>query len=54
MNTVICGLLQPMVDMIQAWMSLAFVPLNFLGFATPPVASWFNPILQPIVGCTVT
>jgi hypothetical protein len=46
----ICTLLQPMVDMLQGWVGMFYIPLNFLGFATPPVASWFNPLLP----CTLT
>jgi hypothetical protein len=42
---VVCGLLQPMVDMLQSMVAIFYVPLNFFGIQTPPVASWFEPFL---------
>ncbi len=50
----LCTLFQPLVSSLQYLLNLLYVPLSFLGISAPPVATWFNPILQPIFGCTVS
>ncbi len=50
----VCTSFQPLVDLLQGFVGLAYLLPNLLGFATPPVATWFNPLLQPLFGCTVS
>ena len=47
---VLCGLLQPFVDLLQSFVSMAYLPLNWIGIVTPPVSSWF----QPFLPCTLS
>ncbi len=48
--SLLCGLLQPFVDLVQTFVSLAYLPLNWIGIGTPPVSSWF----QPFLPCTLS
>lgn len=50
----ICNFLQFFVNGVQSIVNLAYWQLNVLfGIAIPDVSTWFNPILQPLLGCTV-
>lgn len=48
--SVLCGLLQPFVDLLQSFVSMAYLPLNWIGIGTPPVSSWFQPFLPCTLG----
>ena len=53
-NLTLCSLLQPTVSILQFIVDIMYLGLSFIGIQSPPVASWFNPILEPIFGCTVS
>jgi hypothetical protein len=46
----LCAFLQPIVDVIQWLLNFVYLPINLVGFVTPPVNTWF----QPFVSCTLT
>lgn len=50
----LCTSFQPQVDMLQGVVGLLYLLPNLFGIATPPVATWFNPLLQLLFGCTVS
>jgi hypothetical protein len=49
-NITICTFLQPMVGMVQTLVDFMYLGLNVIGVVTPPVITWF----QPLVPCTLT
>jgi len=43
--SLICTLIQPAINAMQALVNFSWTPLTWLGFAQPSVASWFQWLL---------